>query len=63
MRRSKNILSEKEMELVSLLMQDCISTGDIQSKLKCLFAGTIEHYNDTRKQDKQKGQNKLEYCY
>ena len=30
------------MELVSLLMQDCQSTGDIQSKLKRLFAGTIE---------------------
>jgi len=42
MRQSKNILSEKEMELVSLLMQDCQSTGDIQSKLKRLFAGTIE---------------------
>lgn len=42
MRTSKNILSEKEMELVSLLMQDCKNTGDIQSKLKRLFAGTIE---------------------
>jgi putative transposase len=42
MRTSKNILTEKEMELVSLLMQDCQSTGDIQAKLKRLFAGTIE---------------------
>ncbi len=42
MKRSKNILTDKEMELVSLLMQDCQSTGDIQSKLKRLFAGTIE---------------------
>lgn len=42
MRTSKNILNEKEKELVSLLMQDCKSTGDIQSKLKRLFAGTIE---------------------
>lgn len=42
MRTSKNILTEKEMELVGLLMQDCQSTGDIQSKLKRLFAGTIE---------------------
>jgi len=42
MRQSKNILTEKEMELVSLFMQDCQSTGDIQSKLKRLFAGTIE---------------------
>jgi Transposase and inactivated derivatives len=42
MAKSKHILTEKEMELVSLLMQDCQSTGDIQSKLKRLFAGTIE---------------------
>jgi len=42
MRTSKNILTEKEMELVSLLMKDCQSTGDIQAKLKRLFAGTIE---------------------
>jgi len=40
MKRSKNILTDKEMELVSLLMQDCQSTGDIQTKLKRLFAGT-----------------------
>ena len=33
-------LSEKE--LVQLLMADCESTGDIQAKLKKLFAGTIE---------------------
>ena len=42
MRQSKNILTDKERELVGLLMQDCQSTGDIQSKLKRLFAGTIE---------------------
>jgi len=42
MRTSKNILNEKEMELVQMLMADCTSTGDIQSKLKRLFAGTIE---------------------
>jgi len=42
MKTSKHILSEQEMELVSLLMQDCHSTGDIQSKLKRLFAGSIE---------------------
>ena len=35
-------LSEKEMELVKYLMADCQSTGDIQNKLKRLFAGTIE---------------------
>jgi len=42
MKTSKKILSEKEMELVDLLMEDCQSTGDIQEKLKRLFAGTIE---------------------
>jgi putative transposase len=42
MKTSKNILTDKELELVSMLMQDCKSTGDIQSKLKRLFAGTIE---------------------
>ena len=31
-----------ETELVQLLMADCESTGDIQAKLKKLFAGTIE---------------------
>ena len=42
MKTSKNNLTEREMELVGLLMQDCQSTGDIQTKLKRLFAGTIE---------------------
>lgn len=42
MKTSKNILTDKEMELVSMLMQECKSTSDIQSKLKRLFAGTIE---------------------
>jgi putative transposase len=42
MKTSKNIHTEQEMELVRLLMADCQSTGDIQAKLKRLFAGTIE---------------------
>lgn len=42
MKTSKNILTDKEMELVSVLMKDCKNTSDIQSKLKRLFAGTIE---------------------
>ncbi len=42
MKQSKNILTDKEKELVGLLMKDCQSTGDIQAKLKRLFAGTIE---------------------
>ena len=41
-------LDEREMELVKPLMADCQTnllvwaTGDIQAKLKKLFAGTIE---------------------
>lgn len=42
MKRTKPGLTEKEQELVSLLMQDCENTGDIQARLKRLFAGTIE---------------------
>jgi len=46
MKTSKNIHTEQEMELVKLLMADCQSTGDIQEKLKRLFAGTIEQMLD-----------------
>ena len=42
MRTSKHIQTEAEKELVKLLMAECKTTGDIQSKLKQLFAGTIE---------------------
>ena len=35
-------LTEKEEELVKLLVEECESTRDIQEKLKRLFAGTIE---------------------
>ena len=42
MKTIKHGLSEKEMELVQLLIADCETTGDIQAKLKKLFAGTIE---------------------
>ena len=42
MRTRKTGLSEKEQELVRLIMEDCESTGDIQTSLKRLFAGTIE---------------------
>jgi putative transposase len=42
MNQSKNILTEQEQELVSLLVSGCETTGDIQQKLKRLFAGTIE---------------------
>lgn len=51
MKQSKNILTDKEMELVNLLMQDCQSTGDIQSKLKRLFAGTIEQMLEAEMED------------
>ncbi len=42
MKQSKNILTDKEKELVGFLMVDCQSTGDIQAKLKRLFEGKIE---------------------
>ena len=42
MKTRKHGLDEREKELVKLLMEDCKSTGDIQAKLKKLFAGTIE---------------------
>ncbi len=35
-------LNEREMEPAKLLMADCKTTGDVQAKLKRLFAGTIE---------------------
>ena len=41
MKNRNHGLSEKEMELVQLLVADCETTGDIQAKLKKLFAGTI----------------------
>ncbi len=34
-------LDEREMELAKLLMAECHTTGDVQAKLKRLFAGTI----------------------
>lgn len=37
-------LEEREMELVKPLMSDCETTGDVQAKLKKLFAGTIEQH-------------------
>ncbi len=42
MNMARNQLSEREKELVQLLMAECETTGDIQEKLKRLFAGTIE---------------------
>ncbi len=39
---TKNTLNEKEVELVKYLVSDCRTTGNIQEKLKRLFAGTIE---------------------
>jgi len=51
MKASKNNLTEKEKELVNLLMQDCQSTGDIQTKLKRLFAGTIEQMLEAEMED------------
>ena len=42
MNTSRSQLSEREKELVELVMSECETTGDIQEKLKRLFAGTIE---------------------
>lgn len=42
MKQSKKLLTPHEQELVQHLMSDCQNTGDIQEKLKRLFAGTIE---------------------
>jgi putative transposase len=42
MKRKSNALNEHEQELVRLLIADCQTTGDIQTKLKQLFVGTIE---------------------
>lgn len=50
-------LDERELELVQLLMQDCTSTGDIQQKLKRLFAGTIEQMLEAE-MDEQLGYEK-----
>ena len=42
MKTEEKELSEKEKELVRILVSECRSTGDIQEKQKRLFAGTIE---------------------
>lgn len=42
MKHTRNTLTEAEQQLIGLLMRDCKNTGDIQSKLKRLFAGSIE---------------------
>lgn len=42
MKTVRNELDEREQELVSYLIKDCKTTGEIQTKLKRLFAGTIE---------------------
>lgn len=46
MKTVRRELSEKEKELISYLVKDCHSTGDIQEKLRDLFAGTIEQMLD-----------------
>lgn len=40
--KPQSTLTEKEQELVSLLIGNCKTTGDIHAKLKQLFAGTVE---------------------
>ena len=35
-------LTEKEMQLVALVSEECTTPGEITAKLKTLFAGTLE---------------------
>lgn len=35
-------LSDKEMELVALISDECTSPGDVTARLKNLFAGVLE---------------------
>ena len=35
-------LSDKEMQLVALISEECTTPGDVTTKLKNLFAGTLE---------------------
>jgi len=58
MRTSRNVLTEKEMELVKILMNDCESTGDIQAKLKRLFAGTIEQMLESEMEEHMGGKGR-----
>ncbi len=51
MKERRHGLSEREMELAKLLMEECKSTGDIQAKLKRLFAGTIEQMLEAEMED------------
>ena len=44
-------MNEREMELARLLMAECHTTGDIQAKLKKLFAGTIEQMLEAEMDD------------
>ena len=44
-------MDEREMELARLLMAECHTTGDIQAKLKKLFAGTIEQMLEAEMDD------------
>lgn len=41
-------LDEREVEQVKHLTADCQTTGDIQAKLKQLFAGTIERMPEAK---------------
>ena len=47
MKNRNHGLSEKEMELVKLLMADCESTGDIQPRIIRTIIGTMIPYSRT----------------
>ncbi len=44
-------LDEREVELARLMMAECHTTGDVQAKLKKLFAGTIEQMLEAEMDD------------
>ena len=54
-------MDKREMELAELLMAKCYTTGDIQAKLKKLFAGTIEQMLEA-KMDEHLGYEKNSVC-
>jgi len=41
-KRKKEIINVSTKELISLIISDCKTTGDIHAKLNQLFAGTVE---------------------
>ena len=49
----KQVISERERELVEMLISDCTTTGDMHEKLKRLFAGTEEQMLEAEMEEHQ----------